>query len=92
MLKRYFILSKLGLYQEWKISSTLEKSINVFYHDNILMEKNHVFNSIDAKKFCNISPSRKAIKLFQPNECYPQTKIKQQEKPNTKADCNKHDI
>lgn len=56
------------------------------------MEKNHVFISIDAKKFCNISPSRKARKLSQPNECYPQTKIKQQEKPNTKADCNKHDI
>lgn len=51
MLKRYFILSKLGLYQEWKISSTLEKSINVFYHNNILMEKNHVFISIDAKNF-----------------------------------------
>ena len=44
---------KLGLFQGWKDSFNICKSINVIHYINKLKDKNHMIISIDAKKAFN---------------------------------------
>ena len=56
---------KLGLFQGWKDSFNICKSINVIHHINKLKDKNHMIISIDEEKAFDKIQHQFVIKTLQ---------------------------